>query len=924
VERREPGSEELAELRASLESLSARVESLPVPSEEWRDDVAALRRQIENALSASVEVTALRTSVEDLAARVESLPVASEEWREPVAELAARVEGLSGEEWRRELAEVAENLRTRLERVEQREPGSEELAALRASLESLSARVESLPVPSEEWRNVVSELAARVDGLSGEEWRRELAEVAENLRTRLQRVEQREPRSEELAELRSSVEDLAARVESLPAPSEEWREPVADLAARVDGLASGDLREELGRAAETLRARIERVEEGLGARAANSDIAAIAERVEELGGRLSSTETLASALAELSARVDSLPLPSDEWRQPVADLTARVDEVPESLASWRLEIDALAERVGSIRTDDWHAELAEVAGNLRARLERLESDLEGSHGAEIEELRGAVAALSARLDLVPVSADELRRELRDLAEALHGRLAGVDHRLSQTAGDERLAELASRVDELSARVDEGAGVEARLHDSLSAVLAERVEQLRADGADVRGRLGEALRALAGLTGVTGRVDELESRLAGELESAAGLGSRLDELTSAIQQHERRLEKLSARGRELAERRDPAEIEQLLSSRIEATEAGVADLGARIETMPATLDERLGAVDARAAAASRQAASDVESLRRELDDVRAVATTTGQTAGERIDAVANELRGELQAANERFAGAETVGELRSAVEGQAAQMDELAEGLASVAHRTDEAANAQSADLDGLRARLQRVESALADAPDWSEAVGAAEARVESLEARLIESSTAEAVERDSQVESLRGELNARVDAVEERHATRNEIRDLRDVVGRVETRLDEQFARDEAVARATEAAVREGIAELGERLTASGDAYLETGKELSRSLAGLGLALEAADTHAAEPPRSTDRPTDVTVFLAFAPTADGYRLVECAGAPPELDQEVEVDGCEGTLVVTRSGASPLPFDARRCVYLERV
>jgi hypothetical protein len=32
---------------------------------------------------------------------------------------------------------------------------------------------------------------------------------------------------------------------------------------------------------------------------------------------------------------------------------------------------------------------------------------------------------------------------------------------------------------------------------------------------------------------------------------------------------------------------------------------------------------------------------------------------------------------------------------------------------------------------------------------------------------------------------------------------------------------------------------------------------------------------------------------------------------------------IEVDGCEGTLVVTRAGASPLPFDARACVYLDR-
>ena len=58
-------------------------------------------------------------------------------------------------------------------------------------------------------------------------------------------------------------------------------------------------------------------------------------------------------------------------------------------------------------------------------------------------------------------------------------------------------------------------------------------------------------------------------------------------------------------------------------------------------------------------------------------------------------------------------------------------------------------------------------------------------------------------------------------------------------------------------------------------------------------------------------------------YVAFAPTAEGYRLVPVPGRPPELGAVVEVEGCEGPLVVTRYGRSPLPLDNRACAYLDR-
>ena len=55
----------------------------------------------------------------------------------------------------------------------------------------------------------------------------------------------------------------------------------------------------------------------------------------------------------------------------------------------------------------------------------------------------------------------------------------------------------------------------------------------------------------------------------------------------------------------------------------------------------------------------------------------------------------------------------------------------------------------------------------------------------------------------------------------------------------------------------------------------------------------------------------------------FAPTPEGYRLVEIPGVPPEIGSAITLDSCDGQLVVTRYGRSPLPLDGRPCAYLDR-
>jgi hypothetical protein len=53
-------------------------------------------------------------------------------------------------------------------------------------------------------------------------------------------------------------------------------------------------------------------------------------------------------------------------------------------------------------------------------------------------------------------------------------------------------------------------------------------------------------------------------------------------------------------------------------------------------------------------------------------------------------------------------------------------------------------------------------------------------------------------------------------------------------------------------------------------------------------------------------------------YLIFVWSPGGYELREQEGDPPQVGDEVEVDG--RSLQITKVGASPLPGDDRVCVY----
>ncbi len=158
------------------------------------------------------------------------------------------------------------------------------------------------------------------------------------------------------------------------------------------------------------------------------------------------------------------------------------------------------------------------------------------------------------------------------------------------------------------------------------------------------------------------------------------------------------------------------------------------------------------------------------------------------------------------------------------------------------------------------------------------------------------------------------ELAQRVESIE--IEGRERLGMLNAAVSDLGRRLDEQAAIGEEQARASEWAIREGLASLHEGLTGAEPEFSTDGKEPG-PLERLGAAVVAVDA------RMADRGpvSKAEGFVAFAPTASGYRLVELPGGLPEIGSTLVLDVCDGPFVVTRHGRSPLPFDRRPCAYL---
>jgi len=753
-----------------------------------------------------------------------------------------------------------------------------------------------------ELRTRLDEVLARLDAPDAavDDWRSELAEVAANLRTRIERVEESSS-ADRLTEVASRLDGLTERVDSLPQPSEAWRDAIAELTGRLDALPldSGDWRDavrELGERLdvlaggsddwrsglaelaarvdavhdesiaagsdlfETLRKRVEHVEHDLAGQANVGAVPELGERIEALASRIDGlpapSEEWRDAIAALETRFESLPAPSEEWREQIAELQARLDAMPQPSDEWRHELAALRERLDSLPapSEEWRDAFAA----LETRFESLP--------APSEEWREQIAELQARLDAMPQPSDEWRHELAALRE---------------------------RLDSLPAPSEEWRGQIAQLQDRLDA-MPQPSEEWRGEVEALRARL-ESLPMPS---------DEWRHAV-GELQDALG--------RQAIE-----LQGLTARGDQHGSR----EVEEQLTERLGTLETTVAELCSLASSADA-LGARIGAVEERAAAISMHSAQEIELLRRQLGEFQAVQTTAAESVAARIDDVAVRLRGELETAASALARTDAVDALATAVSETSETATALGETVVRLERRLDESGAARTADLAALRARLEDVETRLGHQLAGSEAIGDAHDRIDRVERLIEERSGSEADARRADVDAVRIALTDRVAALEVAQAKRKDVRELASGLHQLERRLDARESVDEAATRAIEKTVRKGLSKLGEQMAEAEESYLEAGRKLHAAIEGLGRAVHAADAHLGESGEQADDVQAGATYVAFAPTLDGYRLVVCSGPAPALGERVVVPSCEGELVVTRVGSSPLPFDARACVYLEQ-
>ena len=259
-----------------------------------------------------------------------------------------------------------------------------------------------------------------------------------------------------------------------------------------------------------------------------------------------------------------------------------------------------------------------------------------------------------------------------------------------------------------------------------------------------------------------------------------------------------------------------------------------------------------------------------------------------------------------------------GQIATASDRAASDGDAVRRELDELRGITAATAEASAANADQLAERLRAETAATVAAALAATDSGAAVDRLDGLVA--AQTAALEALQTGlGERERLAEE---RLAALEKSQTKRSDVRDLREALARVEQRITAETAKEDTRVEAVEGAVRDGLAGLASRLAESEGAYFQAGDSLRRSIEHLGSALRGADAHRAPESELSEVASAATSFLAFAPTSEGYRLVELEGVAPVVGAAVEVPGCEMPLSVARLGSSPLPFDRRPCAYLE--
>lgn len=667
----------------------------------------------------------------------------------------------------------------------------------------------------------------------------------------------------EAAPAAAPAEDVAAALVSL-----EERLRIVERAATAS-----PWRDDLERTASELRAALGEMEQRLAA--ARGDAAVLT----SLAGAV---EDLRALVEEPAARIEALERSLGEMSgaDALAGLEARLGEV-QRLVAGRGDLDELRARLD---------ELAACAGE-RSAIEALSARLDEIEAAEAGELlRRRVEELEERVaSAAPLS--EVREEIRRVAEATAGEQASLEQALLQrveelrrrTPQDEELVELRALVDEIASR------------PTRDDALWERVEEL-----------------------------------AGRLQALAGGAEAAEELHRALGSLE-----AARHGDRLAVEERLLRLESVLSS-LEAVEGNVRDgIDEQVAAAADALHRRIDGVEAGIPSLDALEARIAE-LREQLDarpDTVALGELSGELRGE-IGARDARLHEETSAQNRKIEA------LQAEVGSLAMRMDEMLglrrldvkaarEAHESLAARVDALHDLRADDLESaqiaaaeLVARLDDV--AVRAAAGAAAAESALREELSEIAARADERDAAAVEGREAlrlEIERVAASVGWRLERIEESLAA-DDREQLRRAVAEVERRLDAQLQQSDEQVRMTERALRKGLASLGERLAESESAYFEAGNALRRSIERLGAAVVEADERI-EARDDVERLATAVSFLAFAPTDDGYRLVELEGPPPVVGARVEVPGAEGELVVARVSASPLPLDTRPCAYLEQ-
>jgi hypothetical protein len=926
------GNDDPAGQGAEIASLVARFDQLAVRVEDVAaTPVSDLTPRIDE-VAAAIPVVA----TDGLAARIESLEEGSRTGNGALERLAT------------ELNELGSRTQARLEALASQEPDLAPVDELRTRVDDLAAAVEREPDLT-----ALAELRARVDDLAGAVEREPDTAPLDEIRARLDEVAAatlREPDSAAVDELRLRVNLLAATVARQPD-----KEPIDEIRAQLDELAAAVERDE---SVSSLEGRVGELEHRLAAAMPNSELREEMRRVAE--STVAERESLAQALfarveeitqtapreeelTELRSRLDELAA------RPTVDhgLQARVDEVAARLeglgavegtiADLRTSLEGLdGQRVGDAlamgtRIDGLEATIDSIAGleaRLRQGIDRELADRAKAFAARLDGAENRLDTVAALEERVAALASDLEQRpdgdaLVGVAAELRAELAALADQSTTAEPSERLLELSQKVDALGERAD---GLVRA--DEAAATTAEQAAWVRAELEALR----EATEARAGA--VDSALAEADhARTTGQQE----LGNRVDEAVAELRKDLKA--KANAFGSQLQTHSSETAALRASVEELQEATAGRATWEARFESM---LEQRLDGLASRitdevgaareeaeqAAAALSEATGSLEARIEKLFGLRQAEMQTARTASERLAERVEALTGL------RTDDAEAA---RAAAEDLSARLESLAESLhaeAADARAAAEGVATKFDDLQGLRAAdLAAADSAGAELAarldDHAVRSAAAAFEVEQALREELGGIAARLEERDAQGiearEDLRGELERvassvgwRLERIEESLAA-DDSAELKAMVAELERRLEGQVAMGAEQVRVTERALRKGLASLGERLVDSESAYVEAGNTFRRSIERLGAAVVEADARMADQiPVS-----EAEGCVAFAPTAAGYRLVELPGKPPEVGSTVELEACDGPLVVTRFGRSPLPLDNRSCAYLDR-